>query len=62
MSLREKISSQGSLKVYIFDRLNTFLQDIDLEPYSFPHLIWQTYKDKTETLQRNADLHHFEKL
>lgn len=59
MSLREKINSQGSLKV---DRLNTFLQDIDLEPYSFPHLIWQTYKDKTEILQRNADLHHFEKL
>lgn len=55
MSLREKISSQGSLKVYIFDRLNTFLQDIDLEPYSFPHLIWQTFKDKTEILQRNAD-------
>lgn len=62
MSLREKISSQGSLKVYIFDRLNAFLQDIDLEAYSFPHLIWQTYKDKTEILQRNADLHHFEKL
>lgn len=37
-----EMSSQGSLKVDIFDRLNTLLKDIDLEPFSFPHLLWQT--------------------
>nr|XP_034306349.1 uncharacterized protein LOC117682568 [Crassostrea gigas] len=42
------MSSQGSLKVDIFDRLNTLLKDIDLEPFSFPHLLWQTYTAKTK--------------
>nr|XP_034322641.1 uncharacterized protein LOC117688618 [Crassostrea gigas] len=43
-----EMSSQGSLKVDIFDRLNTFLKDIDLEPFSFPHLLWKTYTAKTK--------------
>lgn len=62
MSLREKISSQGSLKVYINDRLNTFLQDIDLELFSFPHLLWQTTKTKQYFKGMQVNLHHFEKL
>lgn len=59
------MSSQGSLKVDIFDRLNTLLKDIDLEPFSFPHLLWKTYTAKTKHKYfkgMQVHLYHFEKL
>lgn len=59
------MSSQGSLKVDIFDRLNKLLKDIDLEPFSFPHSLWQTYTAKTKHKYfkgMQVHLYHFEKL
>lgn len=46
-----EMSSQGSLKVDIFDRLNTLLKDIDLEPFSFP----QFYSGKPTQQRQNIN-------
>lgn len=59
------INSQGSLKVDIFDILNTFLKDIDLEPLSFLHLLWQTYTVKAkQTYFKGMQVHlyYFKKM
>ncbi|XP_062602842.1 uncharacterized protein LOC134264565 [Saccostrea cucullata] len=44
-----EMSSQGSyVEIDNLDRLNRFLIDVDLEPFSFPHSLWQTYTAKTK--------------